>query len=57
MKYDITTFKLMNEDVLNDLWLDQLDEEDILTFDELAEKVYNTSNQEASMYSDIEWEV
>jgi len=59
MKYDTTTFKLINEDALDDLWIDQLeelDENDILTFDELVEKVYNTTNQEASMYSEIEWE-
>jgi len=55
---DIETFTLVNEEALDDLWLDQLDQpqDDILTFDELVEQVFLTQNRTAMMFVDIDWE-
>jgi len=55
---DIETFTLVNQEALDDLWLDQLDQpqDDVLTFDELVEQVFLTQNRTAMMYVDIDWE-
>ena len=55
---DIKTFTLVNQEALDDLWLDQLEQsqDDILTFDELAEKVFLTQNRSAMMFVGIDWE-
>jgi len=55
---DIETFTLVNQEALDDLWLDQLyqPQYDVLTFDELVEQVFLTQNRTAMMYVDIDWE-